>query len=71
MLNAQNTLTLRYQYTRMGSDNQGVGNYSLSSTGYNQRTTENTVQATEAAVLSPSTVSVAGSNFCAALWRTP
>ena len=57
MLNAQNTLTLRYQYTRIGSDNQGVGSYSLSSTGYNQRTTENTVQATETAVLSPSTVS--------------
>jgi hypothetical protein len=57
MLNAANTLTIRYQYTRIGADNQGVGSYNLASTSYNQRTTENTLQGTETAILSPSAVS--------------
>jgi Carboxypeptidase regulatory-like domain len=56
MLDAANTLTLRYQYTRIEADNQGVGSYDLSSTAYNERTTENTLQATETAILSPSAV---------------
>lgn len=55
--NAANTLTMRYQYTRIGSDNTGVGDYNLNTLGYNQNTTENTFQATETAILSPTTVS--------------
>lgn len=57
MINPANTLTARYQFTRIGSDNAGVGNFGLSSLGYNQRNTENTFQATETAVISPRMVS--------------
>ncbi len=52
-INANNTLTVRYQYTRVGADNQGTGGFNLSSMEYNQASTENTVQITEDAVLSP------------------
>ena len=56
MLNATNTLTVRYQYTRIGADNQGIGDYNLSSTSFNQSTVENTLQATETAILGPNTI---------------
>jgi len=52
-LNASNTLTLRYQNTRSEMDNQGAGAFSLLSRAYNSSTSENTLQATETAVLSP------------------
>ena len=51
-INANNTLVVRYQDTRIGLDKQGVGSYNLPSTAYNQSTVENTLQATETAVLS-------------------
>jgi len=57
MINAANTLTMRYQFTRIGSDNAGVGNFGLSSLAYNQRNTENTIQATETAIISPRMIS--------------
>jgi hypothetical protein len=51
-LSKNNTLTLRYGYTRNDLDNQGVGNLSLLSTGYHALNTDHTVQLIETAVLS-------------------
>lgn len=51
-INTNNTLTLRYQSTRVGLDNEGVGSFNLSSQAYNEKSSEDSVQATETAVLS-------------------
>ncbi len=48
----KNMLTVRYQYTNSTLNDQGVGGFNLPSTIYDQSTTENTVQATETAVIS-------------------
>jgi hypothetical protein len=58
-INASNTLVLRYQNVRIGLDNQGAGSFNLPSTAYNQSTTEQDVQATETAVLSPALINEA------------
>jgi hypothetical protein len=55
-INANNTLVARYQYVRVGSDNQGVGSFSLPSQAYNQLTTEQSFQLTETAVLNTATI---------------
>ncbi|MEO7142138.1 MAG: carboxypeptidase regulatory-like domain-containing protein, partial [Bryobacteraceae bacterium] len=55
-LNPANTLTLRYQNVNMGSDKQGIGDFNLATRGYNTTETENTVQLTETAILSPSAI---------------
>uniref|UniRef100_Q01R02 Cna B-type protein n=1 Tax=Solibacter usitatus (strain Ellin6076) TaxID=234267 RepID=Q01R02_SOLUE len=49
----RNTLVVRYQYVNASLDNQGVGDFNLASRGYNERQTEQTVQATETAMLNP------------------
>ncbi len=46
-LAANNTLTIRYQYYRDNEMNDGVGQYSLPSQGYNLLTTEHTVQVSD------------------------
>ncbi|HTQ53851.1 MAG TPA: carboxypeptidase regulatory-like domain-containing protein [Bryobacteraceae bacterium] len=51
-INANNTLTVRYQNTRVGLDKEGVGGFSLPDQAYNETSSENTVQVTETAVLS-------------------
>jgi hypothetical protein len=51
-LSKNNTLTMRYGYTRNDLDNQGVGNLSLLTTGYHALNTDQTVQLIETAVLS-------------------
>jgi len=51
-LSDKNTLMVRYQYTNSTLDDQGVGGFNLPSTLYDMSMTENTVQATETAVLS-------------------
>jgi hypothetical protein len=52
-INRKNTLVVRYQDIRIGLDNQGVGDFNLASSAFNERQTERTVQITETAVLSP------------------
>ncbi len=52
-ISTNNTLTARYQNTRIGLDNQGAGDFSLASTTYNQTVSENTLQLTESVILSP------------------
>ncbi len=53
-INTNNTLTVRFQNTRVENDKQGVGSFSLADQAYNQTSSENTLQLTETAVLSPS-----------------
>jgi len=55
-LNDKNTLIVRYQNTRIGQDDNGVGSYSLLSQAYNTNNQENTLQVTETAVLSATTI---------------
>src|ERR1035438_8474345 len=52
-INANNTLVARYQYNRMSFDKQGIGSYNLSSKAYDQLNSENTLQLTETAIVSP------------------
>jgi hypothetical protein len=52
-LSTNNTLTLRYQNTRSDLQNQGASGFSLASRVYNTNSSENTIQATETAILSP------------------
>ena len=52
-INGNNTLVARYQYNRMSFDNQGIGSYNLESKAYNQVNSENTLQVTETAIVSP------------------
>ena len=51
-LSKNNTLTVRYGYTRNDLDNQGVGNLSLLTRAYHALDTDHTVQFIETAVLS-------------------
>jgi hypothetical protein len=55
-LSTNDTLTVRYQYYRNNEINDGVGQYSLPSHGYNLLSTEQTVQATDTHVFGSSIV---------------
>ncbi|MGH9664239.1 MAG: hypothetical protein ACRD9L_07435 [Bryobacteraceae bacterium] len=55
-INASNTLVVRYQNVQLGQDKQGIGDFNLASRAYNSSETENTVQVTETAVLSPAAI---------------
>ncbi len=52
-INTNNTLTVRYQNTRVELDKEGVGGFNLVDQAFNQASSENTLQVTETAVLSP------------------
>src|SRR3984885_3239576 len=49
-VSTNNTLTVRYQYYRDNTSNQGVGQYTLASAGYGILTTENTLQLSDTQV---------------------
>ena len=55
-LSKNNTLTVRYQYVRNNQDNEGIGQFSLPSQGFNSHSTEQTVQISDTQVLSPTMV---------------
>ncbi len=55
-INDKNTLVARYQNTRIGQDDNGVGGYNLLSQAYNTTNQENTVQLTETMVISPKAI---------------
>ena len=55
-INTNNTLVVRYQYFNNSSDKLGIGGFSLPTRAYNSSSSENTVQVTETAVLSPKAV---------------
>jgi carboxypeptidase family protein len=55
-LNANNTLTARYQLTHNANQNSGLSQFSLPSQAYNQNETEHTVQISDSQILNPKTV---------------
>jgi hypothetical protein len=55
-INASNTLVMRYQYGRTANDNQGVGDFNLSTQAYNQASSEHTFQLTETSILNTTTI---------------
>jgi hypothetical protein len=55
-LSASNTLMVRYQFTRINEENNGVGQLALPSQAFNQKTTENEIQISDTQVLSPRAV---------------
>jgi hypothetical protein len=55
-INPKNTLVVRYQYTNITLDDTGVGGFNLPSQGYKTTEGEQTVQATETAVVSPTMI---------------
>jgi hypothetical protein len=55
-LTPSNTLTVRYQFYRDSETNDGVGQFSLPSQGYNTTSTEQTVQISDTQVLTPNVV---------------
>ena len=52
----KNTLIVRYGFTRNDVEDQGIGGFNLSSRGYTSLEQDQTVQVTETAVLSPTTI---------------
>src|SRR5260370_21085109 len=55
-INPSNTLVVRYQNTQISLDKTGIGDFNLISQAYAQKETEQTVQVTETAVLSPKAI---------------
>jgi hypothetical protein len=55
-LSPNNTLTIRYQYEHETQNNDGIGGFSLPSTGYNALNTEQTVQISDTQIISPTIV---------------
>lgn len=48
---SNNTLTARYQFWQSNSDNNGVGQFALSSQGYNTRETEHNIELSDSQVI--------------------
>jgi hypothetical protein len=55
-INTNNNLSVRYQLNRVSRENQGVGDFSLASRGYDQKSTNHVIQMTETAILGPTVV---------------
>jgi hypothetical protein len=55
-LTPNNTLTARYQYWRDSETNDGIGQFNLQETGYNELNTEHTFQLTDTQTINPSTI---------------
>ena len=55
-ISTNNTLTGRYQFTRETADNSGVGQLALPAYGFNQASTEHTIQLSDTQILSPRAV---------------
>jgi hypothetical protein len=55
-LGANNTLTVRYMYSRQTATNSGVSQFALPSQGYNVSNQENTFQISDTQILSPTIV---------------
>lgn len=55
-LTPSNVLTVRYQYVRDNQDNEGIGQFSLPTVGYNSHSAEQTVQISDTQIISPTIV---------------
>jgi hypothetical protein len=76
-LSHSNTLTVRYQYYRENETNDGIGQFSLPTQGYNALNTEDTLQVSDTQTLGESTINetrfqyLRASNSQTALITTP
>jgi hypothetical protein len=55
-LTTNNTLTARYQFTHNHEENDGIGQLSLPSQGFNQTSNENQIQISDTQILSPKAI---------------
>jgi len=55
-LTPNNTLTVRYQYTHNTANNEGIGDVSLPSVGFDSHNTEHTLQITDTQIISPTMI---------------
>lgn len=55
-INAANTIVARYQSSRTHTDGEGIGSFSLASRAYSQADSEDSLQLTETAALSPKAI---------------
>ncbi|HMQ02817.1 MAG TPA: TonB-dependent receptor [Pyrinomonadaceae bacterium] len=55
-INDKNTLVARYSYTRTTSENQGIGNLSLPSRGFNSESVGHELRLTETMIINPKTI---------------
>jgi Carboxypeptidase regulatory-like domain len=55
-LGANNTLTVRYMYSRQTATNDGVSQFALQTQGYNVSDLENTVQISDSQIISPNII---------------
>jgi hypothetical protein len=55
-VSASNTLTVRYRFVQTNETNDGIGQFSLASQGYNVTNTEQVLQISDTQVISPRTV---------------
>jgi hypothetical protein len=55
-LTPNNTLTVRYQFSRNTQNNEGIGDFSLPTVGFNSHNIEHTFQLTDTQVLSPTMI---------------
>jgi len=55
-LTQNNTLTVRYQYSRNVENNAGIGEFSLPTVAFNSHSLENTVQITDTQIISPTMI---------------
>ncbi len=62
-INSAHTLTMRYQGTRVNLEKEGIGSFSLPSRTYDQHEREDTIQATETAILGPKMINETRAQF--------
>ena len=55
-LTPNNTLTVRYQYARNTQSNEGIGDFSLPSVGFDAHSVEHTLQVTDTQIISPTMI---------------
>jgi hypothetical protein len=55
-ISSSNTLTVRYQYFRQNETNNGIGQFSLATQGYNELNSEHTVQISDTQTLTERTI---------------
>lgn len=55
-INEKNTLVVRYSFSRRHAENLGIGGFSLPSRAFSNSNTENQIQITETAILTPTVV---------------
>lgn len=55
-LNTNNTLVVRYSFSRMTAENQGIGNLTLPTRAYDTTNTDHEIRLTETMIINPTTI---------------